>query len=99
MNYDIKSLARISLTLDMKFNCDLGVSIQDNDTFMRDSCLSCDVRNIIVCYPTKRLPSDMLYVHEMPDAMLVFLISRYSFEVSNPFQMISIPIFGYAMGN
>ena len=64
MNYDIKSLAGISLTLDMNFSCDLSESIQDYDTFMRGPCLSYEVRNVIVCYQTNRLPSDMLYVHE-----------------------------------
>ena len=88
MNYDIKSLTRISLTLDMNFSCDLGESIQDNDTFMRGSCLSYEVRNVIVCYQTKRLPSDMLYVHE--NVVCCFSILASLNSQSEVLQMLSV---------
>ena len=85
MNYDIKSLAGISLTLDMNFSCDLGESIQDNDTFMRGPCLSYEVRNVIVCYP-----SDMLYVHENVVCCFSILISLNSICQSEVLQMLSV---------
>ena len=90
MNYDIKSLAGISLTLDMNFSCDLGESIQDNDTFMRGSCLSYDVRNVIVCYQTKRLPSNMLYAHENVVCCFSILVSLNSICQSEVLQMLSV---------
>ena len=90
MNYDIKSLAGISLTLGMNFSCDLGESIQDNDTFMRGSCLSCEVRNVIVCYQTKRLPSDMLYVHESVVCCFSMLVSLNSICQYEVLQMLSV---------
>ena len=90
MNYDIKSLAGISLTLDMNFSCDLGESIQDNDTFMRGPCLSYEVRNVIVCYQTKRLPSDMLYVHENVVCCFSILASLNSICQSEVLQMLCV---------
>ena len=90
MNYDIKSLAGIFLTLDMNFSCDLGESIQDNDTFMRGSCLSCEMRNVIVCYQSKRLPSDMLYVHENVVCCFSILVSLNSVCQSEVLQMLSV---------
>ena len=90
MNYDIKSLAGISLTLDMNFSCDLGESIQNNDTFMRGSCLSYEVRNVIVCYQTKRLPSDMLYVHENGVCCFSFLALLNSICQSEVLQMLGV---------
>ena len=90
MNYDIKSLAGISLTLDMNFSCDLGESIQDNDTFMRGSCLSYEVRNVIVCYQTKRLQSDMLYVHENVACCFSILVLLNSICQSEVLQMLSV---------
>ena len=90
MNYDIKSLAGISLTLDMNFSCDLGESIQDNDTFMRGSCLSYEVRNVIVCYQTKHLPSDMLYLHENFLCCFSILVSLNSICQSGVPQMLSV---------
>ena len=90
MNYDIKSLAGISLTLDMNFSCDLGESIQDNDTFMRGPCLSYEVRNVIVCYQTKRLTSDMLYVHENAVCCFSILVSLNSICQSEVLQMLSV---------
>ena len=86
MNYDIKSLAGISLTLDMNFSCDLGVSIQDNDTFMRGSCLSYEVRNVIVCYQT----SDILCVHENVVCCFSILASLNSICQSEVLQMLSV---------
>ena len=88
MNYDIKSLAGISLTLDVNSSCDLGVSIQDNDTFIRGSCLSHEVRNVIVCYQIKRLPSDMLYVHESVVCCFSTLASLNSICQSQVLQML-----------
>ena len=88
MNYDIKSLAGISLTLDVNFSRDLGVSIQDNDTFMRGSSLSYEERNAIVCYQTKRLPSDMLCVHENVVCCFSTLASLDSIRQSEVLQML-----------
>ena len=90
MKYDINSLAGISLTLDMNFSCDLGESIQDNDTFMRGSCLSYEVRNVIVYYQTKRLPSDMLYVHENVVCCVSILILLNSICQSEVLQMLNV---------
>ena len=90
MKYDIKSLAGISLTLDMNFSCDLGVSIQDNDTFMRGSCLSYEVRNSIVCCQTKHLPSGMLYVHENVACCFSILASLNSICQCEVLQMLSV---------
>ena len=90
MNYDIKSLTGISLTLDMNFSCDLGESIQDNDTFIRGPCLSYEVRNVIVSYQTKRLPSDMLYVHENVVYCFSILLSLNSVCQSEVLQMLSV---------
>ena len=90
MKYDIKSLAGISFTLDMNFSCDIGESIQDNDTFMRGPCLSYEVRNVIVCYQTKRLPSDMLYVHEKVVCCFSILVSLNSICQSEVLQMLSV---------
>ena len=90
MNYDIKSLAGISLTLDMNFSCDLVKSIQDNDTFMRGSCLSYEVRNVIICYQTKRLPSDMLYVHGNVVCCFSIIVSLNSICQSDMLQMFSV---------
>ena len=90
MNYDIKSLAGISLTLDMNFRCDLGESIQKNDTFMRGSCLSYEVRNVFFCYQTKHLPSDMLYVHENVVCCFSILVSLNSICQSEVLQMLSV---------
>ena len=90
LNYDIKSLAGISLTLDMNFSCDLGKSIQDNDTFMRGSCLSYEVRNVIVYYQTKRLPSDMLYVHGNVVCCFSIIVSLNSICQSDMLQMFSV---------
>ena len=87
MNYDIKNLAEISSSLDMNFSCDLGVSIQDNDTFTGGSCLSYEVRNVIVCYQTKRLPSDMLYVQENVVCFFSILASLNSICQSEVLQM------------
>ena len=72
----------------MNFSCDLGVSIQDNDTFMRGSCLSNVVRNVIVCYQAKRLPSDMLYVHENVVYCFSILASLNSIRQSEVLQML-----------
>ena len=88
MNYDIKSLSGISLTLDVNFSCDLGVSIQDNDTFLRGSCLSYEVRNVFVCYQTKRLPSDMLYVYVNAVSCFSTLKSLISIRQSEVLQML-----------
>ena len=90
MNYDMKSLTRISLTLDMNFSCDLGESIRDNDTFMIGSCLSYEVRNVIVCYQTMRLPSDMLYVHENVVCCFSILASLNSICQSDMLLMLSV---------
>ena len=90
MNYDIKSLAGISLTLDMNFSCNLGESIQDNDTFIRGPCLSYEVRNVIVSYQTKRLPSDMLYVHENVVYCFSILLSLNIICQSEVLQMLSV---------
>ena len=90
MNYDIKSLTGISLTLDMNFSRDLGESIQDNDTFMRGSCLSYEVRSVIVCYQTKRLPSDVLYVHENVVCCFSILVLLNSICQSGVLHMLSV---------
>ena len=90
MNYGIKSLAGISSALDMNFSFDLGVSIQDNDTFMRGYCLSYEVRTVVVCYQTKRLPSDMLYVHENVVCCFFILASLNSICQSEMLQMLSV---------
>ena len=87
MNYDIKRLAG---TLDMNFSCDLGESIQDNDTFIRGPCLSYEVRNVIVCYQTKRLPSDMFYVHENVLYCFSILVSLNSMCQSEVLQMLRV---------
>ena len=90
MNYDIKSLAGISLTLDMNFSCGLGESMQDNDTFMRGPCLSYEVRNVIVCYQTKCIPLDMLYVHENVVCCFSILVSLNSICQSEVLHMLSV---------
>ena len=74
----------------MSFSCDHGESILDNDTFMRGSCLSYEARNVIVCYQTKHLTSDMLYVHENVVCCFSILVSLNSICQSEVLQMRSV---------
>ena len=76
----------------MNFSCDLGESIQDNYTFMRGPCLSYEVRNVIVCNQTKRLPSDMIYqyVHENVVCCFSIIVSLNSICQSEVLQMLCV---------
>ena len=51
---------------------------------------SCEVRNVIVCYQSKRLPSDMLYVHKNVVCYFPILVSLNSICQSEVLQMLSV---------